>query len=178
MIEVKAKSESAFSLGKIDYAKRWVTRILNTLQTALLAGGDKLDLTVFNKHNAQFQDQCDKILALVQVIGDIYAKHKVQTHFETISNNIDDYLEQKQIELNAFAAKVDGGASPEAPISRADLLAALTLPTQEHIKVNIDCPKFKGDEADRLEFKNWFEKIDVIVKSRSKWSNEYKLFFS
>ena len=64
MAEVKAKSESAFSLGKIDYAKRWVTRILNSLQTALLAGGDKLDLNEFNKHNAQVQDQCDLIKTL------------------------------------------------------------------------------------------------------------------
>ena len=39
---------------------------------------------------------------------------------------------------------------PDVQITKADLLAALSQPGQEQIKVSIDCPKFKGDESDRL----------------------------
>ena len=48
---------------------------------------------------------------------------------------------------------------------------------QKQIKINIECPKFKGDESDRLEFKNWYDRIDVIVKSRPKWTEEFKVLF-
>ena len=92
MAEVKAKGESASNLNKIGYAKRWITRSLNLLQTALLAGGDKLEPNDFNKHKNQFQKQCDKILFYCQTIGDTYAKHKVQTHFEPINTDVDNYL--------------------------------------------------------------------------------------
>ena len=54
MADAKAKSESAVYLNKIRYAKGWITRSLNSLQTALLAGSDKLDPNVFKKHNDQF----------------------------------------------------------------------------------------------------------------------------
>ena len=87
----------------------------------------------------------------------------------------------KQNELNVFASRVEKPAAgvlpPSKQISKVDLLAVMSHQGQEQIKVNIDCPKFKGDESDRLEFKNWYERIDVIVKSHPKWSYEYKLFF-
>ena len=55
--------------------------------------------------------------------------------------------------MNLLLVKVEREASaPEAPITKADLLSALSQPGQEQIKVTIDCPKFKGDESDRLEF--------------------------
>ena len=180
MAELKAKSESSACLTKIRYAKVWVTRTLNTLRTALLAGADTIPPEVFNEQNKQFQDQCDKIIIACQVMGNIYNKHKVEAQFETIHSDIETYLKGKQEELDQFAVKVErDAADAEAPITKADLLSALShsQPGQEQIKVSIDCPKFKGDESDRLAFKNWYESIDVIVKSRHRWSEEYKLFF-
>ena len=83
--------------------------------------------------------------------------------------------------MNVFAARVDkpavGVLPPGEQVTKADLLTAMSHMGQEQIKVNIDCPKFKGDESDRLEFKNWYDRIDVIVKSHPKWTDEYKLLF-
>ena len=157
-----------------------VTHTLNTLRTALLADSDTLTTDVFDKENKTFQDQCDKIVAACQIMGSIYTKHKVEAQFESIYSEIENYLKERQVEIDEFAVKVERDASAaEAPITKSDLLSALShsQPRQEQIKVSIDCPKFKGDESDRLEFKNWYETIDVIVKSRTRWSQNYKLFF-
>ena len=75
----KAKNESARLQSKISYAKRWVIRSLNSFEIVLLARSDKLDPHEFKKHNDQFQDQCDKIVALQTAIGEIYIKHKAQS---------------------------------------------------------------------------------------------------
>ena len=75
--------------------------------------------------------------------------------------------------MNVLAARVDkpavGVLPPGEQVTKADLLTAMSHMGQEQIKVNIDCPKFKGDESDRLEFKNWYDRIDVVIKSRPKW---------
>ena len=150
------------------------------MRTALLAGSDTIPPEVFNEQNKQFQDQCDKIVIACQVMGNIYNKHKVEAQFETIHSGIENYLKERQVELDAFAVKVESDASAaEAPITKADLLSALShsQPGQEQIKVSIDCPKFKGDESDRLEFKNWYESFDVIVKSRQRWFKNISSFF-
>ena len=47
----------------------------------------------------------------------------------------------------------------------------------EHIKINVDCQKFSGDESDKLEFKNWYDQIDAVVKGRPNWSDSYKIMF-
>ena len=127
MAELKAKSESAACLTKIRYAKVWVTRTLNTLRTAQLAGSDTIPLEVFNEQNKQFQDQCDKIVVACQVMGNIYNTHKVEAQFETIHSDIENYLKERQVELDEFAVKVERDASAaEAPITKADLLSALS----------------------------------------------------
>ena len=83
--------------------------------------------------------------------------------------------------MNVFAACVDSPAADVLPaseqVSKAKLLAAISHQGQEQIKVKIECPKFKRDESDRLEFKNRYEKIDALDKSRSKWREEFKLLF-
>ena len=47
----------------------------------------------------------------------------------------------------------------------------------EQIKINVDCQKFSGDESDKLEFKNWYDQIDAVVKGRPNWSESYKIMF-
>ena len=146
----KAKSEAANYLSKISHAKKWISRSLSNLENALLiAGENKIDPLVYKTNSDQFQAQYGKIITHQIAIEDIYTKHKVAALFEPINNDIEKYLKDKQDELNVFAARVDkpalGVFPPGKQVTKADLLTVMSHMGQEQIKVNIDCPKFKGD---------------------------------
>ena len=178
----KAKNEAAGYLKQISHAKKWVTRSLNNLASALQVGGNnKIDHSSYELYSNQIITQHNKIVTNQIAIEDIYAKLNVSAQYDPIGNELDKYLKDTQDELNVFAARVDTPAAGVLPateqVSKAELLAAMSFQGQEQIKVSIECSKFKGDESDRLEFKNWYETIDTIVKSRPKWSEEYKLLF-
>ena len=51
-------------------------------------------------------------------MGEIYAKDKVETKFESIYSEIENYLKERQVEIDGFAVKVERDASAaEAPIT-------------------------------------------------------------
>ena len=91
----KAKSEAANSHSQISYAKKWITRSLRSLETALIAGDNKIDPLVYKTNSDQFQVQYGKIVTHQTAICDIYIKHKVATLFEPINNDIENYLKVK-----------------------------------------------------------------------------------
>ena len=179
----KARNEAAEYFKQIGHAKKWLTRNLNNLESALLLGGNnKIDPSSYKFYSDKILTQFEKVVKNQIALEDIYAKNKASPQFEPIGKELDKYLKDTQDELNVFPARVDypaaAGVLPASEqVSKAELLAAVSHQGQEQIKVNVECPKFKGDESDRLEFKNWYEKIDALIKSRSKWSDEFKLLY-
>ena len=93
----KAMSEAASWLSKISHAKKWVTRSLHNLESALVVGGDnKIDHSTYKIHSDQFLAQQEKIVTCQIAIEDIYNKHKSTVQFEPINRDIEKYLKDKQ----------------------------------------------------------------------------------
>ena len=69
----KAMSEAASWLSKISHAKKWVTRSLHNLESALVVGGDnKIDHNMNKIHSDQLLTQQEKIVTCEIAIEDIY----------------------------------------------------------------------------------------------------------
>ena len=136
IMAANAKKEAADFVRKISYAKGWVTRSLNKLETLLLAGNDVLDPSEFRKQSDQLQDQFDKLLDLQISIGDIYAKHNAEAQFKVISEEIDLIISTSTLKLNDYALKVNRGAAalPPDQITKAELLTAMSQMGHEHVK--------------------------------------------
>ena len=73
----KAKNEAAEYFKEISHAKKWITRNLNNLQSALLLGGDnKIDPSSYKLYNDKILIQFEKVVKNQIAIEDLYARTK------------------------------------------------------------------------------------------------------
>ena len=174
-----AKKEAAPLVRQISYAKGWITRSLKKLDRLATATEDAIDPVKLETHSEQVETQCDKIVEYQQAIGEIYVKFKAEDEFNTISDDLVNYVDSIQDKLKVYATKVfrpelDDSVS-EDNITKAELLKAMSQIGSNNVKVKLDCPIFNGDESDRLAFKNWLDQFEAIVQPS--WTEEFKIMY-
>ena len=174
-----AKKEAAPLVRQISYAKGWITRSLKKLDRLATATEDAIDPVKLEIHSEQVETQCDKIVEYQQAIGEIYVKFKAEDEFNTISDDLVNYVDSIQDKLKVYATKVsrpelDDSVS-EDNITKAELLKAMSQIGSNNVKVKLDCPIFNGDESDRLAFKNWLDQFEAIVQPS--WTEEFKIMY-
>ena len=85
----KARNEAAEYSKQIGHAKKWITRYLNNLESALLLGGNnKIDPSSYNFYSDKILTQFEKVVKNQIAIEDIYAKNKEIAQFEPIGKEL------------------------------------------------------------------------------------------
>ena len=64
-------------------------------------------------------------------------------------------------------AASESGAAVVTPDA---LLHSVSQIGNNPIKISVECPEFNGDERDRLEFRNWLNQFEAVIKSRTNWT--------
>ena len=164
-----AASEAVTMLRQLSTAKGWITRYVKALEVSHLAGN--LDADVFKEQFAKVNAQLDKLMNLNTDIGNVYRKHNAEENFKDISDGITAAINTAEEHMRDYADKVPKGPVP------ADLLNAMTQMGNNSINVKVECPTFNGDENDKLEFKNWLDQFDAIIKSKVNWTEEFKVTY-
>ena len=167
--------------------KSWASRHLNTLKVA--HDGASLTLSALARGEKEVNTYIEKIRSIEEQISEVYDKHRIDHNNKDRVADVDEtvnFIFKCQSDIStyedAIKCKVGGQAAAAAgvnsqPLSREELLVAVSKLQHNPSTVILDCQNFNGDYYDKHNFEQWLAQFNTVIKANPNWDDAGKLTF-